>query len=122
MKHIFFYTNIRTWDYTLGITRKVFPEIETFKKLGYNVTYSGYLEDGVAIFDSNHDIIISKKYRVKNDLINHILRRSMILKLCISYLKTQSIIYSFSYVRYHFFDKLYIKLLYELNNCSNKVK
>ena len=45
----------------------------------------------------------------------------MILKLCISYLKTQSIIYSFSYVRYHFFDKLYIKLLYELNNCSNKV-
>ena len=121
MKHIFFYTNIRTWDYTLGITRKVYSEIESFKRLRYNVTYSGYLEDGVAIFDSNHDIIISKKYRVKNDLINHILRRSMILKLCISYLKTQSIIYSFSYVRYHFFDKLYIKLLYELNNCSNKV-
>ncbi|WP_065220247.1 MULTISPECIES: glycosyltransferase family protein [Butyricimonas] len=121
MNRLFFYTNIRTWDYTLGITRKVFSEIESFKKLGYDVTYSGYLEDGVAIFDSNHNIIKSQKFFFKNGTINHFLRRSMVMDLCVDYLKTISTSYSFSYARYHFFDNHYIKLLRTLKEKSAKV-
>lgn len=120
MKKIFFYTNIRTWDYTLGITRKVFSEIDSFKKLGYDVTYSGYLEDGVAIFNSDHEIIKKKKYIVKNEMINHIFRRTMIMNLCIDYLRNLPDVFDFSYARYHFFDRKYIQLLKALNRVSKK--
>ena len=58
---IFFYANFRTYDNTLGITRKVYSEINAFKRQGYNVIYCGYLEDGVAIFNNENKIIKKKK-------------------------------------------------------------
>ena len=62
MKVIFFYTNFRTYDFTLGITRKVYSEIDAFRKKGYRVFYSGYLVDGVAIFDNENNIMVKKFY------------------------------------------------------------
>lgn len=121
MKKIFFYANIRTYDLTLGITRKVFLEIEAFRKQGYNVTYSGYLKDGVAIFDNNGEVIIKKEYPIKNESISHLMRRTLLMNLCIEFLKGRECEYSFSYVRYHFFDKTYVKLLSVLKRVSNKV-
>lgn len=109
MKRIFFYANVRTYDFTVGITRKVFEQIEAFKKLGLKVYYSGYTEDGVAIFDENHKIIKKKLFYCKNDKINHILRRYMLLYLCCDFVKEQK--FEVAYLRYHFFDSLYIKLL-----------
>lgn len=121
MKRMFFYANFRTYDLTLGITRKVFSQIEAFESLGYDVTYCGYLSDGVAIFNSSGEIISSKKYPVKNSSIQHAIRRYMIMDLCIKYLRKQKDKYDFSYLRYHFFDKKYVSLLEELKNKSNTV-
>ena len=114
MKSIFFYANFRTWDYTLGITRKVFCEIEAFKQLGYQVTYTGYLEDGVGIFDNEGNIVLFKKYPVGNKTIQHVIRRRMILKLAVKYLRNTGVSYEFGYSRYHFFDNTYLDFLKEL--------
>lgn len=77
IEYIFFYANFRTYDFTLGITRKVFSEIASFRKIGYKVYYSGYLKDGVAIFDNESNIVLKKKYPFKNESLIHIIRRPM---------------------------------------------
>lgn len=121
MKELFFYANFRTFDLTLGITRKVFAQIDAFRKLGYNVTYTGYLKDGVGIFDNDNQLIRFKKYPVKNEKIQHVIRRGFLLKLCARYLKEEKKYYELCYIRYHFFDKTYLSLLKEAKNCSEVV-
>ena len=121
IEYIFFYANFRTYDFTLGITRKVFSEIASFRKIGYKVYYSGYLKDGVAIFDNESNIVLKKKYPFKNESLIHIIRRPMLINLCIDYMKKCDLNFSFSYVRYHFFDRKYLKLLSSLNLKSDKV-
>ena len=66
MKNIFFYANIQTWDKFSGIRKKVMNQIDAFKELGYEVYYSGYLEDGIGIFKDNK-ILLKKKYFFKNE-------------------------------------------------------
>ena len=61
MKKLFFYGNIHVDDLSIGITKKVFSQIDTLKNLGFEVYYTGYLKNGVAIFNSN-DELVKKKY------------------------------------------------------------
>lgn len=121
MKKMFFYANFRVYDETIGITQKVKKQIEAFQELGYDVIYSGYLEDGVAIFDNTGNILVKKKYFFKNGKINHILRRYMLLLLCKDYFLKNDVELEFSYLRYHFFDSFYINLLKVLKKKSKKV-
>lgn len=121
MKKMFFYANFRTYDYTLGITKKVYSQIQAFEKLGYEVTYCGYLENGVAIFGNGKKILLFKKYPLKHKELQHIIRRKMLMNLCIEYLVSEMKIYDLIYVRYHFFDKKYIELLRSFKRKSSKV-
>lgn len=121
MKKMFFYANFRVYDETVGITQKVKKQIEAFQELGYDVIYSGYLEDGVAIFDNTGNILVKKKYFLKNGKINHILRRYMLLLLCKDYFLKNDVELELSYLRYHFFDSFYINLLKVLKKKSKKV-
>lgn len=121
MNDVFFYANIRTYDLTLGITRKVYQEILAFKRLGYSVTFSGYTNNGVAIFDTNFNVIKERPFYIKNPKIQHIIRRWKLINLCIDYIKEKKEKYAFSYVRYHFFDKAFIRLLKILKSYSFEV-
>ncbi len=114
MKKLFFYANFRVYDEKAGITRKVREQIQAFRKLGYQVFYSGYLKNGVAIFNDKDELIEEKKYLFKNEVINHILRRYLLLILCSSFISRTTINFTISYLRYHFFDMFYIQLLKEL--------
>ena len=111
---IIFYANFRTYDEKVGITRKVKEQIQAFRKLRYEVFYSGYLEDGVAIFNNKDEVIEEKKFLFKNDRLNHIFRRYLLLILCFNFISKTKIDFRISYLRYHFFDMFYIKLLKEL--------
>lgn len=121
MKKMFFYANVSTFDLILGITRKVFAQIDAFRQAGYDVTYSGYLKDGVAIFNNEGEVIAKKKYPVGNPTIQHVLRRGMLMALCRKYFKDNHCKYDLTYARYHFFDKKYIRLLSTLKDVSEKV-
>lgn len=118
MKKLFFYSNMRTYDETAGITRKVKEEIEAFSELKYNVYYSGYLENGIGIFNKDK-LILFKKYFFKNEKINHILRRYMLIMFCIKFVSNKN--FDIAYLRYHFFDYLYLKLLKRLKKNGAKV-
>ena len=121
MKRLFFYANFRTYDMTLGITRKVYLEIKAFQKLGYDVTYSGYTKTGVAIFDNSHNVIIEEKYRLSSPKIQHAIRRWKLMWLCTSFVKRTDVYFDLSYIRYHFFDRTFLKMLKSLKESSRKV-
>lgn len=110
MKKIFFYANFRTYDNTVGITQKVKSQIKAFESLGYDVTYTGYLKDGVAIFNGG-EIIKCVKYPFKNERLNHLMRRFILLKVSKNFLLQSTVTFDFAYLRYHFFDAFYISLL-----------
>lgn len=120
-KKLFFYANVRCYDKTVGITRKVFEQIDAFKKLGNEVYYCGYLEKGVAIFDNEHKIIKAKSYFFKNNLLNHILRRYMLILLCTNFFKETEHKFNFCYLRYHFFDMFYNNLLKVMKKNNAKI-
>lgn len=121
MKKLFFYANFRTYDEKVGITRKVREQIQAFRKLGYEVFYSGYLKNGVAIFKNEDEIIEEKKYLFRNKILNHIFRRYLLLMLCFNFISKTTINFTISYLRYHFFDMFYIKLLKELKRKNIRV-
>jgi glycosyltransferase involved in cell wall biosynthesis len=117
MQNIFFYTNAKVYDLTAGITKKVNSQIKAFEKLGYNVVYSGYIEDGVAIFNSDGSIITKKTYPIKSSRIQRIIRRKLLITFCTDYLKKKKESFKLIYARYHFFDSSYLKML----KCAKKV-
>jgi glycosyltransferase involved in cell wall biosynthesis len=110
MKKMFFYANFRTYDNTVGITQKVKGQIEAFERLGYDVTYTGYLIDGVAIFN-NGKVIKKINYPFKHENFNHLIRRNLLLYISRKFISENKIPFEFAYLRYHFFDPAYIDLM-----------
>lgn len=113
MKNLFFYSNHFEDDKTIGITQKVHGELSAFRELGYNVTYSAYTKNGVAIFDNDGEQIFSMNYKFNNSRINRVMRRNLLIKCCCRFLGND-ICYDYAYLRFHFFDRLYNKLLKQL--------
>lgn len=120
MKNIFFYSNHFEDDKTIGITQKVHGEISAFRELGYNVTYSAYTNSGVAIFNGEDKPIFSMNFRFKNALINRVMRRDLLLRCCCDYLKMNNH-FDYAYLRFHFFDSLYNKMLKLLKKAGSFV-
>ena len=110
MKYIFFYSNHLEGDNTIGITQKVHGEISALKKLGYNVTYSAYTSKGAAIFNNKEEKIFELKFKFMNKKLNRILRRNLLIKCCCKFLEINNN-FDFAYLRFHFFDREYNKLL-----------
>lgn len=110
MKYIFFYSNHLEGDNTIGITQKVHGEISALKKLGYNVTYSAYTSKGAAIFNDKEEKIFELKFKFMNKKLNRILRRNLLIKCCCKFLEINNN-FDFAYLRFHFFDREYNKLL-----------
>lgn len=119
--NIFFYANFHTYDLTRGITRKVYSQIAAFRELGYSVTYCGYLEDGVGIYDNDDTLVYSVKYPVRSKKLQHVIRKGTLIKACIKYIQRTKARYTFAYARYHYFDRKYIKLLKTLQRHSDCV-
>lgn len=119
--NIFFYANFHTYDLTRGITRKVYSQISAFRQLGYNVTYCGYLKDGVGIYDNEDNLVLFVKYPVRSSKIQHVIRKGLLIKACIKFIKRTQAKFTFAYARYHYFDRKYIKLLKILKANANCV-
>ena len=62
MKSVFMCVNYPQFNMAIGISKKINMQIETLKRLGFDVYYSEYLEDGIAIC---HDGEIIKKRFIK---------------------------------------------------------
>ncbi|MEG0577523.1 MAG: hypothetical protein RR500_06650 [Bacilli bacterium] len=121
MKSMFFLANIFEKDLAIGITKKIHQQIDAFHRLGYeNIIYTGYLDDGVAVFDNSGNIIKFKKYTFKNKKINSLTKNYDLKMLSYSFMKegnTFDLIYS----RYIFFDMFFLRFLKEAKKRAKKI-
>jgi len=108
--------NYPQYNKAIGISKKISMQINTFKKLGFDVYYSVYLEDGVAIC---HDGQIIQKQIFRNLKMHRVLRRFRLLNLCIEYLENNT--FSLGFVRWDPVDRLFLKVLLYLDKQCDKV-
>lgn len=111
MEKIFFYANIMVGDLTIGITKKVFSQIANLRDMGYEVFYTGYTCDGVAIFNNNDEIIRKLSFSDRTKRINRFLRRWVLLKFASKFIEETEDKFKYGYLRFHFFDRAYLRLL-----------
>lgn len=117
MKTLFMCVNYPKFNSAIGISKKIKSQIETFQSLGYVVTYSAYLEDGVAIYDNGDKLLYEHHYN--SGRLNTILRRFYLMKMCINYLNEQS--FDLGFIRWDAVDWQFLKLLFLLHRNCKKV-
>lgn len=121
MKNIFFYGNIMPSDMTSGITKKVLSQISSLREMGYQVYYTGYTSDGVAIFDNEDQKVFHEKYWFNSDKLNRYLRRWKLLVTAKKFVSSTDLSFELSYLRFHFFDGSYLRLLKKLKENGSKI-
>lgn len=109
-KYLFFYSNMTIDNDSIGITKKIKSQIQAFENLGYQVYYSCYYKKGVRIMHQS-DIVFEKKYSIVSPKLNRYLKRMVLLKASILFIKQNEVKFSIAYIRFHFFDRLFCKLL-----------
>lgn len=110
-KVIFFYSNHREDDPTIGITGKVKGQIAALRRMNFSVYYSAYTSDGIGIFDNGNQMIKFTKLNNINSKVNRIKRRFILLKTCCDFITNSKITFDYGYLRFHYFDRYYLKLL-----------
>jgi hypothetical protein len=106
-------------DKSAGITKKVNSQVEAFHDLGHEVNYTAYGKDALLLLDEKGNIISAKKYLTNNLKVRRLTRRYELIEFSICLLKNNS--YDLSYLRYHFFDGWFYRLLKECRKKSNTV-
>lgn len=120
-KNIFMYVNYSAYDLSIGISKKINSQIIALRKMGYNVTYSSYLKDGVCICDNYDNVIFKKKHLIKNQLFIRYFRRFLLIKTTTSYIKKHGRHFNYCYLRWHSFDIPYINMLKQMNKNDSKI-
>lgn len=110
-KVLFFYSNHREDDWSIGITKKVHSQIKEFEKKGYTVFYSAYYNNGIGIFEKGK-LLDYKKTAFFNSTIGHWLRRRDNLNLSRRFIEKNRI--DAAYLRFHFWDYYSLKILMSL--------
>lgn len=121
MKKIFFYGNINADDYSFGITKKVFSQISTLQGIGYEVYYTGYTNEGVAIFNNQGKKVKEEKCWTRFRGVNRYLRRWHLLSVAQRFISENINMFDYAYLRFHFFDGKYIELLKRLKYSGTKI-
>lgn len=120
MKNIFFFANFFPEDFTRGITKKVWAQMHALEELGYRIAYyTGYTENGVAVFDEKGCIVSERKYLIKK--LSRVYRNQMLKKITVDFLKKEEIQIDIVYARYLFFDSNYLRMLKQAKKKAEKV-
>lgn len=112
MKKIFLWLNYYKEHPEVGTTPKVQAEIGTLRNLGYEVTYTAYLDDGVAIYDNEDKQIAYRKFICKNSLFLAAFRREYLAGIARKYLKNHS--FNYFLLRINCINRSYFKMLQEM--------
>lgn len=118
----FFFCNMFPGDVSRGITKKVTGQIKAFEELGVFVEYvTGYTLNGAAVFNRDGNIVLLRKYKFKNKLYRRIIRNKLLKKVSLEFFKNSHETFDLCYLRYLYFDFIYLKLLKEMKSKSRKV-
>lgn len=116
MKRLFMCVNYPLNNPSIGLSKKIKMQIEAFESLGYDVFYSAYIENGVAIFHKN-EILLKQNY--KSQTLNNLLRRFQLMHLCKRFIKTQR--FKLGFLRWDAVDKTFLDIVKLLDKNCDKV-
>lgn len=120
MKKIFMCVNYPSFNPAIGISKKIRSQIDTFQTIGYDVTYSAYLEDGVAIFE-NGEIVLKEEYLSffpKN--INNKIKFFYLMSICFRYLKGKK--FDLGFIRWSAIDSSFLRVIKRMKeNCGTVI-
>lgn len=112
MKTLFFWTNYYIEHPEVGTTAKVISEIETLRSLGFAVTYTAYLDDGVAVYDNNDQQVCYKQFFTTNKLYLKAFQKDYLVNIARKYLKNHK--FDYCLLRINYIGKGYYKMLKEM--------
>lgn len=101
---LFFYSNHREDDMSIGISKKVHAQIQAFQSKNMEVFYSAYYKNGVGIFDNSGRLVEYKRIYIKKTALKKLIRRIKLLNFCRKYLKHNKMEFQCLYMRFHFWD------------------
>ena len=116
MAKIFLLVNYTPDDPSIGITKKIGAQIRALRELGHDVTYTAYIMNGIAIFDNNDQIVLSKSYPIKNRKLISWFRYTLLLRTALSYVEEKKQKYDYCYGRISAPNSCYLKLLGKLKS------
>ena len=117
-KRIFLYMNFFKDDNSIGITKKIKAQIATLRRMGMDVTYTSYVDDGVVIIDNEENVVFSKGYRFKNAKYRRFRRRFLLIDAVNEFLVKEDVKYDLAYLRWHTFDCIFMKMLKNLKKAG----
>lgn len=122
MKTVFMLVNYTPDDLSIGITKKIRAQICALRNLGYQVIYTAYKSDCVAILDNNDQIVASMRYRFPSGSKLHgYFRYQDILTLANHYKVKSNVNFDYLYGRISAINKKYITLLKNFKKSGSSV-
>lgn len=101
-KKLFFYSNHREDDMSIGISKKVHAELEEFQRRGYITFYSAYCKKGISIFNNEGKELYHHKCKVYDGGLGHWIRRMDNIECAKKFLIKNPV--DLVYMRFHFWD------------------
>lgn len=112
MKKIFFWTNYYIEHPEVGTTAKVISEIETLRLLGFEVSYTAYLDNGVAIYNNKDQQVCYKRFFSKNKLYLKAFQKDYLVNIARKYLRNNT--FDYCLLRINYIGKNYYNMLKEM--------
>ena len=110
-KRIFLYMNFFKDDNSIGITKKIKSQIKAMRDMGLIVYYTSYVDGGAVVVDNNDKIVFRKEYALPFKKYQRYNRRFLLIKTVREYLSSCEIHFDLGYLRWHTFDRTYLRML-----------
>lgn len=121
MQKVFMLINYTPNDKSIGITKKIEAEIDTFKELNWDVYYSAYIDGGIGIFDNNNQLIFSKRFIVKNRKYQSLRRYFLLINTCQLFFDATDVKFDLCFGRLLAPNHAYIKLLTTMKKSGMRI-
>lgn len=118
---ILLWANYQQYDKALGMSKKINDHIQVLRKMGNEVYYTAFTNEGMAVYDNNDKIIFTRNYLCKNKKYIRYARVFHLIKSTREYLDS-SCLFDLAFVRWCGLSNGYIQMLKKMRNkCRNIV-
>jgi glycosyltransferase involved in cell wall biosynthesis len=106
---IFMCVNYPIYNPAIGISKKIKTQIEVFQKLGFSVTYSAYVENGIVIYRDNEIVARYEYPKLVPKKLYGIIRRFALMKFCAKYLRNNN--FTLGFIRWDAMDTYFFEVV-----------
>lgn len=118
-RKLFMVVNYTPADKSIGVTKKITGEIHAMRRLGIEVFYTAYHDEGICIFNNEDRIVWRHRFGMKHKYYISFIRRFSLIAEAKKYLKKET--FDLGYLRYTGFDELFLSLLKQMKKKNMKV-